>query len=114
MLTIRCLSLLFGTLTGDIGFGMPSCVLIPLTVLAGVLLQMILLRGGKKWLLPIMLCAGLILCELLGAIIGGYVLLILVIIMTYLLTALLGAGIGAAVYQGIKRSRNNMRRNIND
>lgn len=114
MLTILCLSFLFGNFTRGTGFGMPNCVLLPLIMLAGVLLQMVLLRGGKKWLLPIMLCAGLILCELLGAIIGGYFLLILVIIVTYLLTALLGVGIGATVYQGIKRSHNNMRRNIND
>jgi len=114
MLTVRCLYNFLLTLAGGPGFGSPSNVLLPLTVLAGALLQLALLHGGRKWWLPIAVCAGLLVCELLGVIIGGYFLLVLVIIVTYLLAALIGAGIGAAVYQGIMRSRKNKRRNAND
>ena len=113
MLTIRCLYSLFLMLFTGPAFGSPSNVLLPLTVLAGALLQMALLYGGRKWWLPIAVCAGLLACELLGVLIGGYFLLVLVIIVTYLLAALAGAGIGAAVYQGIVRSRRNMRRIAN-
>ena len=114
MLTVRCLYNFLLTLTGGPGFGSPSNVLLPLTVLAGALLQLALLRGGRKWWLPIAVCAGLLACELLGLLIGGYFLLVLVIAVTYLLAALLGAGMGAVVYQGIGRSRKNKRRNAND
>ena len=114
MLTIRCLYSFLLTLIGGPSFGAPSNILLPLTVLAGALLQLALLYGGKKWMLPAALCAGMFVCELLGAIIGGYLLLVLVVIVTYLLAALIGAGIGAAEYQGIVRSRRNMRRIAND
>ncbi len=114
MLTLRCLYNLFLVVFGGPGFGAPSNVLLPLTVLAGALLQLALLSGGRKWWLPIAACAGLLACELLGVIIGGYFLLVLVIIVTYLLAALIGAGVGAAVYQGIVRSRKNKGRNAND
>lgn len=114
MLTIRCLYSLLLTLFTGPGFGAPSNVLLPLTVLAGALLQLALIHGGRKWQFSIAVCAGLLACELLGVLIGGYVLLVLVIIVTYLLAALAGAGVGAAVYQGIVRSRRNMRRIAND
>lgn len=91
------LVLLF-TQLGDMGS--PSQYLIPLTILAGAVIQLLLMRryaGRKRWAL-LWSCGGaVLLMELLLWVIHSYTALLFIIVMTYAMAALVGGLAGVVL-----------------